>query len=97
VSEIGGGMTSLEQVIQLAESLEPREQLRLVAHISDRLSQAPPPAQPDSKAARHRRKREAVALLRELDQAALSGGTMDSAETIRRMRDERHQQLWPNK
>ena len=90
-------MASLQQVIQLAETLEPREQLRLVAHISDRLSQEPPATKPVSKAERQKRMREARALLRELDRAALTGGPMDSVETIRRMRDERHKRLWSNK
>jgi hypothetical protein len=90
-------MTTLEQVIQLAESLEPREQLRLVAHISDRLSQAPPPPKRESKTEREKRRRETRALLREMDRVARPVGTIDSAERIRRMREERHQQLCSNK
>jgi hypothetical protein len=51
-------MASLAKVIQLAETLEPREQLRLVAHISDRLSQVPPAPGPISKAEREKKRRE---------------------------------------
>lgn len=88
-------MASLVEVIQLAETLDPREQLRLVAHLSDRLSQAPPA--PISKAEREKRRRETRELLREMDRLTTSGPTINSAESIRRMRDERHQQLWSNK
>ena len=90
-------MANLSQVIQLAETLEPCEQLRLVAHISDRLSQACTAPGPVSKAEREKRRRETREILRDMDRLTSSGPTINSAESIRRMRDERHQQLWSNK
>ena len=83
---------TLEQVEQLAAQLLPQEQLKLVAHITERLSINLPAMPPEE--GEQERVRLAEEILRECDQAAAAfTRKTDSAETIRRMRDERLQQL----
>ncbi len=90
---------TLKQVEQLAAQLPPQEQLKLVSRLSERLTEAMAlPVTISKKEAERRRKeraREAAAILRECDRAAAAfTRKTDSAETIRRIRDERHRQLW---
>jgi len=82
---------TLEQVEQLAAQLPPQEQLKLVSRLSERLTEAIFPPVTVSK---KERAREAVAILRECDRAAAAfAQKTNSAETIRRMRDERYRQI----
>jgi hypothetical protein len=86
---------TLEQVEQLAMQLPPAEQLKLMAHISERLSRLETMVSP-SDAGRMKREREATAdaLIQELDAIAESiEGEFDSAEDIRQIREERANQL----
>ncbi len=80
---------TLEQVEQGAVQLPPQEQLKLLSRLSERLTETIP--LPVSK---KERAREAAAILRECDRAAAAfTRKTDSAETIRRMRDERCRQI----
>lgn len=85
---------TLEQVEQLATQLPPQEQLRLLSRLSERLTEIiSPPVTVSEK----ERTREAAAILRECDRAAAAfTRRTDSAETIRRMRNERHRQICQN-
>jgi len=90
---------TLEQVEKLAAQLSLQEQLKLVAHISERLTEAVSlpvtVSKKEGERLRKERAREAAAILRECDRAAAAfTRKTDSAETIRRIRDERHRQLW---
>ena len=90
---------TLEQVEKLAAQLSLQEQLKLVAHISERLTEAVSlpvtVSKKEGEQLRKERAREAAAILRECDRAAAAfTRKTDSAETIRRIRDERHRQLW---
>ncbi len=92
---------TLEQVEALAAQLPPQEQLKLLAHISERLTETislSSPVMLDKKEAERLRKertREAAAILRKCDRAAAAfTRKTDSAKTIRRIREERHQQLY---
>jgi hypothetical protein len=85
----------------LAAQLTPQEQLKLVAHISERLTEtvAVPVtvSKKEMERLRKERAREAAAILRECDRAAAAfTRKTDAAETLRRIRDERHRQLWQN-
>lgn len=89
---------TLEQVEQLAAQLPPQEQLKLVSRLSERLTEAfALPVTVSKKEADRRRKervREAAAILRACDRAAAAfTRKTDLAETIRRIREERHRQL----
>lgn len=89
---------SLESVKELASQLPPQEQIKLVAHISERLVEGislPVTVSEKEEEQLHReRTREAAAILRECDRAAAAfTRKTDSAETIRRIREERHRQL----
>jgi hypothetical protein len=86
---------TFEQVEQLAVQLAPSEQLKLVARISERLSSSIPTVPPlDMDRARQEREAMADALLAELDAIANSiEGEFDSAEDIRRIREERANRL----
>jgi hypothetical protein len=86
---------TLEQVKELVTQLPPQEQLRLVADISERLSQLPPIAQ---EADEERQRREYAArveaFLKQCDEnAAECIGEVDSAEDIRQIREERTSRL----
>ena len=91
---------ALEQLDQQIAQLPLHDQLKLVAHISERLSievQAMPTAV-DEESRRQQREREADELLALCDAAAeMWEGEFDSAEEIRQMRQGRDDQIWPNK
>jgi hypothetical protein len=87
---------TFEQVRELATQLPPQEQLKLVADISERLTE--PVSLPvtvskkEAERLRRERAREAAVILPECDRAAVAfTRKTDSAETIRRIRDERHE------
>ncbi len=83
---------TLEQLEQQVSQLHPHEQLKLIAHISERLSlttqEALGPRNGDS--LRQRRQKEADRLVAICNEAAEKWqGRFDAAEDIRRMREER--------
>ncbi len=82
---------TLDQVEQSAMQLPPTEQLKLMAHISDRLSRLGITAlTADTEQVQREREARADALLQELDTIAESiEGEFDSAEDIREIREER--------
>ena len=86
---------TFEQVEQLVVQLPPPEQLKLVAHISERLSQLLPAAQ-ETDMERQRRDYAArvEAFLRMSDEmAAETIGEVDLTEDIRQIREERTARL----
>jgi hypothetical protein len=86
---------TLEQVEGLAAQLAPQEQLKLLARVSEWLSQLPLTA-PEPNAERQRREYAAriEAFLKMCDEnAAESIGEVDSAEDLRQIREERVSQL----
>ena len=90
---------TLTQVEALVVQLKPREQLQLMARISEWLTATVSFSEPVSKKATERVRRElayeAATILRECDRAAEAfTRKTDSAETIRRIRDERPQRQW---
>jgi hypothetical protein len=96
------GQVTLEQVEQQAAQLPPHEQLKLVAHISERLSLAVQEATPtvvgNEESLRQQRQREADELLALCDTAAgLWEGEFDAVEEIRQMRQERDDQVWQSR
>lgn len=86
---------TLEQVKELVAQLPPQDQLKLVAHIGERLStfdRLMP--ETDDEAVRRERAARAEAILALCDAAAERFvGESDAAEDIRRMRDERIEQI----
>lgn len=85
---------TLQQVDELAANLPPHDQLKLVARVTKRLSDAvvtkSTPSNKDAERLRKERAREAAAILRECDRAAAAfTRETDCVETIRRMREER--------
>lgn len=91
---------ALEQLEQQVAQLPPQEQLKLVAHISERLSTMPPSmlAAVDEESLRRQREREADELLALCDAAAeMWRGEFDAAKEIRQMRQERDEQIWPSR
>ena len=89
---------TLEQVETLVVQLPPKDQLKLLAHISKRLSDtlsAEPEAESDQEQqARDERLRLAKVLCEEVEDLADDAqGEFDAAEDIRRIRDERIAQL----
>ena len=84
---------TLEQVERLAVQLTPAEQLKLMAHLSDRLSTLVPQA---SEEERHRQayfaRAEAFLKMCEEDPVEM-GGETDVAEDLRQIRDERVERL----
>ncbi len=88
---------TLDQVKALAERLPPREQLRLVAHIGQRLSGIMPNGSleaPTEERLPEERVAKADALLQQLDTIADSiEGEFDSARDIREIREERLNRL----
>jgi len=86
---------TLEQVEILVVQLPPQEQLKLLARISERLSALSPPAQEgEDEAVRRERAARAEAILALCDAAAERfASESDAVEEIRRMRDERIEQL----
>lgn len=86
---------ALEQVEELAAQLPPQKQLKLLANISERLSQLPLVVQ-EMDAERQRREYAArvEAFLKMGDEnAAECLGEVDSAEDLRQIRDERTARL----
>jgi len=86
---------TLDQVEQSVMQLPPTEQLKLMAHISDKLSRLGITV-PRVDAEQVQREREAMAdaLLQELDTIAESiEGEFDSAKDIREIREERGNRL----
>jgi hypothetical protein len=91
---------ALEQLEQQVAQLPPQEQLKLVAHISERLSTMPPSmlAAVDEESLPRQREREADELLALCDAAAeMWRGEFDAAKEIRQMRQERDEQIWPSR
>jgi hypothetical protein len=88
---------TLEQLEQQVTQLLPQEQLKLVAHISARLSVMPlaAPTMVNEESLRLQREKEADELLARCDAAAqMWEGKFDAAEEIRQMRQDRDEQLW---
>jgi len=88
---------TLEQLEQQITQLLPQEQLKLVAHISARLSAMPlaAPTVADEESLRLQREKEADELLARCDAAAqMWEGQFDAAEEIRQMRRDRDEQIW---
>jgi hypothetical protein len=91
---------TLEQVKTLAAKLPPRDQLRLVAHLSGQLSSQLPPGTEDiaAESSRQQRQKAADELLAILDDAAEQvEGAFDSVQDLRQLRAERDEQLCPSK
>ncbi len=89
---MSNGIT-LEQVEQLALRLPPREQLKLVAHIGERLSRLMLP-EADEERQRREYAAQVDAFLRMSDEmAAETTDAVDSAEDIRQIREERISRL----
>lgn len=91
---------TLEQLEQQVTQLPPQEQLKLVAHISERLSALPLGTLPAAQGVllQAEREQEAERLLARCDEAAeMWEGDFDAAEEIRQMRRERDEQLWPRR
>lgn len=86
---------TLDQLEQSVMQLPPNEQLKLMAHMSDKLSRlgiTVPRA--DAEQVQREREARADALLQELDTIAESiEGEFDSAEDIREIREERGNRL----
>ncbi len=75
---------SLATIEKMAEELPPREQMRLIAHLSERLANEEQPGDAQ------RRKERMLAALTFCDEVAESiAGEFDSAEDLRRIRRER--------
>lgn len=91
---------TLEQLEQQVMQLSPQEQLKLVMHISERLSAMPLglPMIGDEESLRRQYEKEADELLALCDAAAeMWEGTFDAAEEIRLTRRDRDEQIWPSK
>src|SRR5262245_54731528 len=92
---------TLEELEEQVNFLSPQDQLRLVAYISERLSEMPLMTQTsiaDAEQVEEARLVEVDTLLAQLDQVAeLWEGEFDAAEEIRRMRQDRDEQIWPSK
>ena len=91
-------LVTLEQVEVLVAQLAPQEQLKLVAHVSERLSSTlavvSQGASQEESWVRAERLRLATSLLEEVEDIADdSQGEFDAAETLQRLRDERIAQL----
>ena len=92
---------TLDRLEALAAQLTPQEQLKLVTHISERLTETVTVpvtvSKKETERLRKERAREAAAILRECDRAAAAfTRKTDAAATLRHIRDERHRQLWQN-
>ena len=91
---------TLEQLEEQASQLPLHEQLKLIAHLSERLSFAAQvvPATGSAESLRHQRERETDEILALCDAAAeLWKGEFDAAEEIRQLRQERDEQTWQSK
>jgi len=91
------GKVTLERVAALAAQLSPQEQLKLVAHISERLSITLPVVLKEESKGESARKeclRLAEELLAEVEDIEDDAqGEFDAAAMIRQMRDERIAQI----
>jgi len=87
---------TFNQLNQQVALLPPTEQLKLAAHICERLTDHVfIPATPIVKDAAVLRQKQAKKLLALCDAAAeMWEGEFDSAEDIRQMREERDEQVW---
>ncbi len=87
---------TLEQVEGLAAQLAPQEQLKLLARISEWLSQLSLTApEPDAERQRREHAARVEAFLKLCDEAAEQiEGEFDSAEDLRQIREERVSQLY---
>jgi hypothetical protein len=83
--------TTLEEIELLSMQLPLKEQLKLLSRLSHHLTEVISRLEVNSKT---QRQKNAVAILRECDRAAAAfTRKTDSSETIRHLREERHQQL----
>ena len=83
--------TTLERLEQQITRLPMRDQLKLIARISERLSTTPLEIEKPGAA-------DADELLALCDAAAdMWEGEFDAVQEIRRMRQERDEQIWPSK
>ena len=83
--------TTLEQLEQQITRLPMRDQLKLIARISERLSTMPLDIEKPGA-------RDADELLALCDAAAdMWEGEFDATQEIRQMRQERNEQIWPSK
>ncbi len=83
--------TTLERLEQQVTWLPMRDQLRLIARISERLSVTPLDIEKQHRG-------DTDELLALCDAAAdMWKGEFDAAQEIRRMRQERDEQIWPSK
>ncbi len=92
---------TLEQVETLVVQLPPKDQLRLLAHISERLSSTlpvvPTVESPHEPSVRDERLQLATILCEEVDDITNDTlGEFDAADDIHRMREERVSQLCRN-
>ncbi len=91
---------TLEQLEEQAIRLPLHEQLKLIAHLSERLSLVAEvaPVVGSAESLRQQREREADEILVLCDAAAeLWQGEFDSAKEIRQLRHERDEQVWQRK
>lgn len=90
---------TLEQLEQQIAQLPLHERLKLIARISEQLSNLPPDKfAAEEEALSCQRAREADEILALCDAAAkMWRGKFDAVEDIRRMRQERDEQIWPSK
>ncbi|MBM4049340.1 MAG: hypothetical protein FJ279_29950 [Planctomycetes bacterium] len=92
-----GNEITLEYAEQLVAQLPPQEQLKLLAHVSQRLSAMPSGTEEEGEKP-ERREEEADRLLALCDAAAEKwNGVFDAAEEIRQMRRDRDERIWPSK
>ncbi len=96
------GQITLEQLEPQIVQLPFHEQLKLIARISEQLSNAPldmiAAAKEQEETLRQHREREADELLTLCDAAAgMWEGEFDAVEEIRQMRQERDEQIWLSK
>jgi hypothetical protein len=84
---------TLEQVERLAMQLSPQEQLRMVAHISQRLSELTVSETVEGHERQDYARRVEAFLKMSDEMAAETIGEVDSAEDIRQIRDERMSRL----
>jgi hypothetical protein len=92
-------VVTIEELEQQISKLSLQDQLRLVARVSERLSVVVMPTQAESQDDEYRARRlaEVDAWITEADVVAeLWEGEFDSAEDIRRMREDRDNQLLTN-
>lgn len=90
----------LEQLERQVAQLPPQEQLKLMAHISERLSTMPLStlATVDEESLQRGKERKADELVALCDAAAeMWRGEFDAVEEIRQMRQERDEQIWPSR